>query len=128
LTCPDCEELRRRVEELEVENERLRFENADLRRRLTFYENAHVAPSQRRFPARKRQSVGGRRYPGSPKGHEGKTRPRLKPDVVKAPEMRGRCERCGAPLGEPCYVDHHIVEEIPNHQPKMVIDYLEFTW
>ena len=70
----------------------------------------------------------GPRFPGSPKGHAGRTRPRLKPDFVKAPVVRERCDRCGAPLGEPCYVDHHAVEGIPNPKRRQVVDYLEFIW
>ena len=69
MTCPDCEGLRKRVEELE--NSLLRFENADLKRRLAFYENAHTAPSQRKFPAKKRRACGGPRFPGRPKGFRG---------------------------------------------------------
>lgn len=134
LMCQSCERLKR-IEELELENSSLRFknsllraENADLKRRLAFYENAHVAPSQRKFPVKKHRACGGPRFPGRPKGYAGRTRPRLKPDVVKAPEVRGRCDHCGAPLGEPCYVDHHVVEDISNPKPKQVIDYLEFVW
>ena len=35
---------------------------------------------------------------------------------------------CGTPLGEPCFVGHHIVEEISNPAPRQVIDYLEYEW
>jgi len=128
LMCLNCERLERRIRELEFENSRLRVENAELKRRLAFYENAHVAPSQRRFPAKRSQALGGPRYPGRPRGYVGKTRPKMKPDVVKAPGLKGRCERCGAPLGEPCYVNHRIVEEVSNPSPRQVIDFLEFEW
>lgn len=127
LMCKSCGRLKR-IEELELENSLLRFENADLKRRLAFYENAHTAPSQSKFPVKKRKAFGGPRYTGRPKGYAGRTRPRLKPDVVKAPEVKGRCDQCGAPLGEPCYVDHHIVEDIPNPKPRQAVDYLEFIW
>jgi len=36
------------------------------------------------------------------KGCEARTRnisPKLKPDIVKAPERKDKCERCGSPLG-----------------------------
>ena len=128
MTCPDCERLKKRIEELEGQNSRLKAENAELKRRLAAYENAHTAPSQRRFPVSQHQARGGPRYPGRPKGHAGKTRPRPKPDVVKAPEWKDKCERCGTPLGEPSYVKHHIVEEISNPAPRQVIDFLEFEW
>jgi len=128
LICQNCERLKRRIEELESQNSMLRAENVELKRRLAVYENAHIAPSQRRFPASRRQARGGPRYPGRPRGHAGKTRPRPKPDVVKAPDWKDRCERCGTPLGEPSYVNHRIVEEISNPSPKQVIDFLEFEW
>ena len=47
---------------------------------------------------------------------------------MKAPEWKDRCERCGAPLGEPSYAAHRIVEEISNPAPRQVIDFLEFRW
>jgi hypothetical protein len=47
---------------------------------------------------------------------------------VKAPERKERCEGCGASLGEPSIVDHHVVEEIMNPHPRQVIDFLEFEW
>jgi transposase len=42
--------------------------------------------------------------------------------------MKERCDECGSRLGKPSYVDHHVVEEISNPQPRMVVDFLEFTW
>jgi len=128
LTCPNCERLEKRLEELESQNSVLRAENAELKRRLAVYENAHTAPSQRRFPASQRQARGGPRYPGRPKGHVGKTRNKPKPDIVKAPELKEKCECCGAFLGEPIYVNHRTVEEVSNPSPRQVIDFLEFEW
>lgn len=120
MTCPDCENLRRRVKELEEEN-------AELKRKLALYENPNTPPSRRMYPSHKPRSSG-KRFPGRPRGHEGKTRPKPRPDIVKAPELKERCERCGAPLGEPRYVNHRVVEEISNPQPRYVIDFLEFEW
>jgi transposase len=128
MTCPDCENLRRLLEELTAENTRLREENAGLIRRLALYENPNTPPSRRRYPTRIRTGKGGKRFPGRPRGHPGSTRPRPRPDVVKAPEWKDKCEGCGAPLDEPSYVDHNIVEEISNPSPKQVIDFLEFEW
>jgi len=121
MTCPDCARL------LE-ENRRLSAENADLRRRLAAYENPHTPPSRRAYPTRVHTNSSARRYPGRPRGHRGSTRPRPRPDVVKAPEWKDRCEGCGAPLGEPSYVDHRVVEEIGNPHPRQVIDFLEYEW
>ncbi len=44
------------------------------------------------------------------------------------PPRKERCEGCGSPLGEPCFVGHRIVEEISNPAPRQVIDYLEYEW
>jgi len=129
LACLDCERLREIIQRLETENSLLRMENAELKRRLALYENPHMPPSLRRYPVRTRSSnCGGRRFPGRPGGYPGKTRPFAKPDVVMAPDRRGGCERCGAPLGEPYYVNHHIVEEVSNPSPRTVIDFLEYGW
>jgi transposase-like protein len=127
LKCRNCERLRRIIQQLRAENSELREENSMLKRRLRLYENPNTPPSRRRYP-RRRSSTRSGRYPGRPKGYPGRTRPRPRPEVVKPPPMKERCERCGSPLGEPCYVNHHLVEEISNPSPKRVIDFLEFRW
>jgi len=73
MTCPDCENLQKRVKELEEEN-------AELKRKLAFYENPHTPPSKRIYPYHKPRS-NGKRFPGRPKGHMGKTRLRPKPEL-----------------------------------------------
>jgi transposase-like protein len=120
--------LRRTIQQLSAENSELKKEIATLRHRLKLYENPNTPPSRRRYPTRPRSNNCGRRYPGRPKGHPGRTRPFPKPDVVERPKWKDRCERCGTPLGEPSYVNHHIVEDISNPSPKRVIDFLEFEW
>jgi len=127
LTCPNCQKLTEKIQELAAENAQLREENAQLKRRLAYYENPNTPPSRRMYPSKKHKNCA-RRFPGRPKGHKGKTRPQPKPDVVKVPELKKNCEHCGATLGEPHYVNHRIVEEISNPQPKQVIDFIEFTW
>jgi len=117
-----------RIIELELRNLKLKKENDMLNRRLKLYENPNTPPSRRRYPKRRSCNNSGRRYPGRPKGHPGNTRPKPRQEVVKPPSLKERCERCGAPLGEPCYVNHHVVEEISNPSPKQVIDFLEFEW
>ena len=106
----------------------LQQENKELRHRLAAYENPHTPPSRRRYPTTRRRVPGGPRYPGRPRGHRGSTRPRPKPDVVKAPEWKETCECCGTPLGDPNSVSHRIVEEIGNPAPKQVIKFLKFGW
>jgi transposase len=127
LACKGCERLRESVQRLRAENSRLREENAELKRRLALYESPNTPPSRRMYPSRSHAGCG-KRFPGRPRGHRGKTRPRPKPDVVKMPEQKDKCERCGAPLGEPSYVNHRVVEEISNPSPRHVIDFLEFEW
>ncbi len=121
MTCPDCQ----RPQE---ENTKLQRENDELRRRLAAHENPHTPPSRRRYPTRSSASKNGRRFPGRPQGHPGSTRPQLKPTVVKKPDWKERCTRCGTSLGEPSHVHHNIVEEISTPAPKQVIDFLEFGW
>ncbi|MEW5994628.1 MAG: IS66 family transposase [Candidatus Hadarchaeota archaeon] len=119
MTCPDCEKLQKIVAELKKEVE-------ELKRRLALHENANTPPSQWRYPTR--QNGGqrtGKRCPGRPKGHEGTTRPVPKPDVVVKPEWK-KCPKCGAHLRRPKVVKHHIVEEIPEPSPVVVIDFLQF--
>jgi len=128
MTCPDCEKLQMRIKTLEEQLKEREQSIAELKRRLALYENPNTPPSLSRYPRRSRRQKDGKRFPGRPKGHPGSTRPKPKPDVVKAPEMKERCERCGTPLGEPIYVNHRIVEEISNPQPRQVIDFLEFGW
>ena len=120
MTCPDC------APTLE-ENRRLSRENADLRRRLAAYENPHTPPSRRIHSARAR-APGARRYPGRPRGHRGATRRRRRPDLVKMPEPRERCEGCGASLGDPSFVGHRRVEEIGNPTPRQVVEYLSYEY
>jgi transposase len=69
-----------------------------------------------------------KRFPGRPKGHKGTTRPKPRtPDIIKSPEKKNTCNQCGAPLQE-IQVDHHIIEEKANRQPRQVIDFLEFEF
>jgi len=120
MTCPECARL-------QEENRRLTAENAELRRRLAAYESPHTPPSRRMYPTRIR-TPGARRYPGRPRGFRGRTRTRPKPDFVKAPERKERCDGCGAHLGEPSFVGHRVVEEVSNPHPRQVIDYLTYEY
>ena len=95
------EELRRQAEQAEVrarEIERLRRENAELRRRLQVHENPNVPPSVRNHSpgyARTRPLVPStqRKKPGPKPGHEGVTREPLTPDQ-KVALHASRCGRC----------------------------------
>jgi transposase len=127
VTCPNCERLWRRVEELEHQNAELKTENAQLKSRLAAYENAHTAPSQRKFPIRRYHNYGGPRYPGRPKGILGRTRQTPKPNLTLKAEM-DRCPHCGSPLDMPTSVKRTVVEEIPEPPPKRVIEFLEANY
>jgi len=133
MVCPDCEKLLKRVERLEkalAERDKKIVEQdkkiADLERRLALYENAHTPSSQRRYSTRSNGGQRmGKRFPGAPKGHPGTTRPVPKPDIVVKPKWN-KCPRCGARLGKPARVKHHIIEDVPKPQPVVVKDLLEF--
>lgn len=133
MTCPDCEKLQRRVERLEQalaeRDKKIAAQGKkieELERRLALYDNANTPPSQLRYPT---QHDGGqrtgKRFSGAPKGHPGTTRPIPKPDVVVKPEWKN-CPRCGSRLGKPSSVKSRIVEEIPEPQPVVVKEFLEF--
>jgi transposase len=128
MTCPTCASLQEENRRLTAENHRLTQENTELKRRLAAHENPHTPPSRKRFYPAPQRRTDGPRYPGRPRGHRGRTKPRPKPDVVAEPPRKDRCTCCGAPLGEPSEVRHRIVEEISNPAPRQVIDYLEYGW
>ena len=129
MTCQRCEiweenqRLRKEIERLAREKTDLEIENGKLRRRLALHEKIEVPPPKKR--RREPPKGAGPRFPGRPVGRRGSTRPRPRPEKIVAPEWDG-CERCGAPLPQPEVVGHHVVEEISNPAPKMVIDFLEF--
>ncbi len=91
-------ELERQAEERTREIERLRRENAELRRRLQVHENPYVPPSVRNHSpgfARLRPLVpsGERKKPGPKPGHEGVTRAPVTPDQ-KVALTAARCREC----------------------------------
>ncbi len=90
--------LDRLLAEKEAEIERLRRENAELRRRLQVHENPNVPHSVRNHSpgyARARPLVpsGERKKPGPKPGHEGVTRGLLTPDQRVA-LTAARCRKC----------------------------------
>ena len=91
-TCPNCLTLQSHIKELTEENTKLREENTELRSCLAAYENPHTPPSKHRYPTPQRRLLGDPRYPGRPRGHKGNTRPRPRPDVVKAPPWKENCK------------------------------------
>ena len=94
-------ELKRQAEQAEAharEVERLRKENAELRRRLQVHENPNVPPSVRNQSpgytrSRPLTSPEGRKKPGGQPGHEGVTRDPLPVDEHVALTAK-RCRKC----------------------------------
>ncbi|MCI4373597.1 MAG: IS66 family transposase [Thermoplasmata archaeon] len=89
-------ELRRQAEERAKEIERLRRENAELRRRLSVHENPNVPPSVRNhapgYPSdRPLTPSDQRKTPGPKPGHDGVTREPLVPDQ----RIRLSADTCG---------------------------------
>jgi transposase len=123
--CQSCQKMRQLIEE----NLILKKELDNLKRALMRYENPHTPSSRRMYPTRTGDHAKSeKRFPGRPKGHKGTTRHKPKaPDVVMVPDKKCSCNSCGAPLLE-TRVEHHIIEEIPNRQPKQVIDFLQFDY
>ena len=95
----------------------------DLEARLAKYENAHTPPSLRRGRNRTRdQKNRDQGKPGQKIGHEGVTRPQAKPNR-QVEVTADRCPDCGAELGIPIRIESKIIEEIPDPQPIIVIEY-----
>ncbi len=109
------------IGQLKRENELLRAKIAELEARLAQYENAHTPPSLRRGRNPKKD-VSTKGKPGQKIGHKGVTRPLATPDSQVEVAL-DRCPDCGAELGTPFRIESKIIEEIPEPQPVMVIEY-----
>jgi transposase len=118
------------IKQLQAENEQLKSEIKllkqyirELEARLAKYENAHTPPSLRRGRNRKKeQNEGGNGTPGQKIGHKGLTRPQAKPDR-QVEVTADRCPDCGTELGDPFRIVSKTIEEIPEPQPIVVIEY-----
>jgi len=116
-------QLRAENEQLKREIELLKEYIKDLEARLAKYENAHTPPSLRRGRNRTRdQKSRDQGKPGQKIGHEGVTRPQAKPNR-QVEVTADRCPDCGAELGIPIRIESKIIEEIPDPQPIIVIEY-----
>jgi transposase len=109
------------VEQLKRENELLKAKVSELEARLAQYENAHTPPSLRRGRNRKKDNDN-KGKPGQKIGHKGVTRPYAVPDS-QIEVTTDRCPDCSAELGTPFRIESKIIEEIPEPQPVMVIEY-----
>ena len=116
-------QLREQIEQLKRENELLKAKVSELEARLAKYENAHTPPSLRHGRNRKKdQDKNNHGKPGQKIGHKGVTRPFPTPNSQIEVTM-DRCPDCGAALGTPFKIESKIIEEIPEPQPIIVIEY-----
>jgi len=111
------------IQQLMLENELLKARINELEARLAKYENAHTPPSLRRGRNRKRdQNSNDQGKPGQKIGHEGVTRPQAKPN--KQVEVTAdQCPDCGTDLGDSIRIESKIIEELPEPQPIIIIEY-----
>jgi transposase len=114
-------QLQEQNRQLKLENELLKARIIELEARLAQYENAHTPPSLRRGRNRKDQT-GNKGKPGQKIGHKGITRPSAAPDCQKEVTL-DRCPDCGTELESPFRMESKIIEEIPEPQPVMIIEY-----
>jgi transposase len=116
MDCNDCPKLKELDQQIRV----LREMVEKLERRLAAYENPHTPPSRQLF---KRPPSGGEKgTPGQKDGHPGTTRPAPEPTEHKEATMKN-CPHCSSHLGEPKRFEHRIITDIPDPQPKIVVDY-----
>ncbi len=99
----------------------LRDEVEELKKRLLAYENAHTPPSLRK--GWRKPPVHGSGKLGAPVGHEGTTRPEPKPDKIVNVAPLKRCPSCNTKLEKPTGFEKRIIEEIPEPQPVLAIQY-----
>ena len=126
-TCQTCKKL----EQLTQENQQLKTENDKLKRILIHYKNPHTPPSMRLYKTHKpnyKKTTPAKRFPGPPKGHKGKTRqkPLTPTQIIQPPKCT--CKHCQTPLTQPLHIKHNIVEELPNRQPRQIIDFIEHQY
>lgn len=116
-------QLRAENEQLKREIELLKDYIKELEARLAKYENAHTPPSLRRGRNyRKDQNSRNTGKPGRKLGHEGVTRPQACPDR-QVEVTTDQCPDCGTELGDPIRFESKIIEELPEPQPIVVIEY-----
>lgn len=116
-------QLRTENEQLKREIELLKDYIKELEARLAKYENAHTPPSlSRGRNRRKDQNSRDMGKPGRKLGHEGVTRPQASPDR-QVEVTADQCPDCGTELGDPIRFESKIIEELPEPQPIVVIEY-----
>jgi transposase len=102
------------------EVELLKAKICELEARLAQYENAHSTKSKA-WPHRKKDKDN-KGKPSQKIGHKGVTRPYAAPNS-QVEVTADHCPDCGAELDSPFRIESKIIEEIPEPQPVMVIEY-----
>ncbi len=92
-----------------------------LERKLSFYENPHTPPSQRRFPSARPGSHSNGK-PGQKEDHEGMTRPQAKSDRTIEVTVK-ECPHCKSGL-RLTSVERKVIENVPRIQQKVVTEFL----
>lgn len=100
--------------------EKLQERINQLEKILNLYENPHVPPSKKRFPAKRPRSNG---KPGQKNGHEGITRPVASPDKTVA-VVADKCPGCGHCLNDPFRVESRTIEDLPEPRQAVVTEFL----
>ncbi|EQD78773.1 transposase, degenerate, partial [mine drainage metagenome] len=104
---------------LKGENEGLRTENGDLKKRLLVYENPHTPPSLQLFKPKIVNPPGKR---GAPKGHKGATKVLGEPDEIIHVSAE-KCPGCSHPLDTPVRTEKKTIFDIPPPQKVRVTEY-----
>ena len=108
------------IKELQEENERLRKENAELKKVLTLFVNPHTPSSKQVFKKRIPQAS---KKLGAPSGHKGATRTTPKPsETIK--HFLTECPKCRGLLNKTFEIEERIVEEIPEPQPVKITKHI----
>ena len=106
---------------MERQNLELRKQNADLKRRLLAYENAHTPPSKSKKKRLPKDEPSGKL--GAPLGHEKYERQQPVPTSTVEHEL-GSCSNCGNKLGKPFMTERRIIEDIPEPKPIKATEHL----
>lgn len=110
--CENCKKLEKRLIELEKQN-------AEIKRLLAAYENAHTPYSRKLFKQKPKVTDKKR---GRPSGLPGSTRPIPRPDRTVEKKF-SKCPNCNGKLNH-LRKESIVIEEIPKPQPIVVTEFI----
>ena len=127
-----CQQTCTKLKQLQKENQTLKADIDRLTRALSRYQNPNTPPSMRLYKTTRQTTTtklqNHKRYPGRPKGHQGKTRQKQKtPNTIIQPPKLTTCSCCHSTNIKETHISHYIIEEIPSRQHRQIIDYLQIT-